>query len=138
MNQQRIILIFVVVTSVLIGIAIQEASALKDSKKWFDARNFYKEINKMDMFDKYPYEAPELTIKIVNTGSKITEKYYLEYMNHNQIIKPKEFKNDKYTTEFPIDNSKRKVCLSSIDSSFKKCKNFESFDDKSTITFYIR
>jgi hypothetical protein len=132
---QRTILLLVIAFSILAAIALNNAHAEK--KQWFDARNFYKEINKMDMFDKYPYDSPQLTVKIVNLGAPITDRYLLEYMGHNEIIKSKEWKKDSYKTKFDVGKH-TKVCLINIDTEVKKCKSFESFDEKSSITFYIR
>jgi hypothetical protein len=132
---QRTILILVISISILATIAINESFAEK--KSWFDARNFYKEINKMDMFDKYPYDSPELTVKIINLGEPITDRYLISYMGHNEIIKPKKWNDDEYKTKFDVGKHK-KVCLINIDTEVKKCKSFESFDDKSEMVFYIR
>jgi hypothetical protein len=120
----------------VIGIIFQNVYADK-SKAWFDPRNFYKEINKMDMFDKYPYDSPQLTVKIVNLGEPITDRYLISYMGHNEIIKAKEWKKDSYKTKFNVGKH-TKVCLINIDTEVKKCKSFESFDDKSEMVFYIR
>jgi hypothetical protein len=138
MNQRLLLLVAIIIISALATIAINNIYAEKYN--WFNAKNFYKEVNKMDMFDEYPYDSPQLTVKIKHVGEPTTtnhkkgDKYLIEYMNHNEVFK---LKDGKYKTKFSVGDSK-KVCLMHIDTEFKKCKKFESFDDSSTITFFIK
>jgi hypothetical protein len=55
-------------------------------------------------------------------------------MNHNEVFK---LKDGKYKTKFSVGDSK-KVCLMHIDTEFKKCKKFDSKDDKNELTFFIK
>lgn len=140
MNQQRIILLFVLVTSVLIGIAFQEVFALKDSN-WFDARNFYKKIDKIDTFDSYPYKDSKIVVKVIHVGDKkINRDFVVQYGKDTLVIEHKEFKKDKETkVSFYIDDDeKKKVCMMSFDDMYQKCKKFNYNGDTAKLTFYIQ
>ena len=130
---QRFILLTIIIVSAIATIALNEASADKGTG-WFDARNFYKKIRSMDIFESYPYDSPTLTIKIVNTGKVTNDKFLVEYASHSKIIKVK----DDVKLKFDIDSDKRKVCMTELKTDFEKCKKFDSYDDKNSITFYIR
>ena len=133
---QRYILLTVIIVSAIATIALNEANADKEGTGWFDARNFYKKIRSMDIFESYPYDSPTLTVKIVNTGSPTKDKFLVEYASHSKIIK---IKDDETKLKFDIDSKdKRKVCMTELKTDFQKCKKFDSYDDKNSITFYIR
>ena len=136
---QRIILIAVIITSALIGIMFQNVFALKDSG-WYDARDYYKKINKMKMFDDYPYKQAKLTVKVIHVSDKkITRDFVVQYGKDTLFLDHKEFKKkDTAKVTFYIDEEEKdKVCMMSFADNYEKCKKFVSRDDKNTVTFYI-
>jgi len=136
---QRIILIFVIIVSALIGIMFQNVFALKDSN-WFDARDYYKKIDKMKMFDDYPYEQAKLIVKVIHVSDKKIERdFVVQYGKDTLFLSQKEFKKkDTAKVTFYIDtDEKDKVCMMSFADNYEKCKKFVSRDDKNTVTFYI-
>lgn len=133
MNQRTILLLVMVISgSISIAIHLQEVFGMKDSG-WFDNRDFYKEINKMDMFDKYPYDSPTITIKLIPLSSSEHE-YKLTYGKQSKHIK---LSDDTKKVNFDVDG-KKKVCLLDLDNGFEKCKKFKSYDDKNIMEFYIQ
>ena len=139
MNQQRIILVSVIAVSVLIGITFQEVFALKDSN-WFNAKDFYKKIRSIDIFDDYPYEESKVNVKVIHVSDKpIKRDFIVQYGKDTLVIEGKEFKKDKEAkVSFYIDDGeKKKVCMMSYKDNYEVCKKFHYDGDNSKVTFYI-
>jgi len=136
---QRIILIIVIAFSMLATILFNNVYA---EKTWFDARNFYKEINKMDMFDKYPYDSPIVTVRIINVGEyEVDSDFIITYGSYSEYVKAKEFKDDdKAKVTFNLENGKKRVCVLEIDDGdgTELCKKFVAHDNDNPVNFYIK
>ena len=136
---QRIILVSVIVVSVLIGIAFQEVFALKDSN-WFNARDFYKKVKDLDIFDDYPYHDSKVVVKVIHVSDKpIKRDFIVQYGKDTLVIEHKEFKKDnKAQVSFYIDDGeKKKVCMVSYKDNYEVCKKFRYDGDNPKVTFYI-
>ena len=139
MNQQRIVLLFVVAVSLLVGIVLQDAFALKDSG-WFNSRDFYKKVKNLDIFDDYPYKESKINVKVIHVSDKpIKRDFIVQYGKDTVVIEHKEFKKDKEAkVSFYIDDEeKKKVCMMSYKDNYEVCKKFHYDGDNSKVTFYI-
>ena len=137
---QRIILITVVIVSAAIGIIFQNVYADKGNG-WFNARDFYKKVKNLNIFDDYPYKESKINVKVIHVSDKpIKRDFVVQYGKDTLVIEGKEFKKDKETkVSFYIDDEeKKKVCMVSYKDNYQVCKKFVYNGDKdSKITFFI-
>lgn len=138
MNQQRIILIAVIVVSASITLLVNQVFAEKSS--WFDGRDFWKMLDSQENYwGKYysgETEGFELTVKVTSYENK-NPKFVISTNGEKETLKLD--KDGKGKVRFFIEDvESNKVTIKVQGKPYELTKKFDSDGYKDTVEFFFK